>query len=181
MSSKFIRGLFRCAGIRTDVTVLADLLPTFARGQFVILQGKGKDVVVFCGFTTRVFLLPNQKRTLNIEHGEVFRFKPGDANTLESWVKEDTHDQEIQFEFDWFRLPKKVTGQRPVTKIKFGSEKRNEKCWFCPSSDPADLELFRAMILKIAAEETARRANVGDNSLANKARQYREKVFRREG
>ena len=125
MSNRFIRGLFRCAGIRTDVAQLNNLLPTLAGGQFVILHGRGKEVKVFCGFTTRVFLVAGQDRTLCIEHGVVFRFTRGDAETLGSWVPEKTQDESIWFEFDWFRLPKKARGQKPVTKIKFGSEKTN--------------------------------------------------------
>ncbi len=154
MQEILVRNLLRITGIKTDPHLLEHVLPGFANGQMLRQIGRGSSSKVHCGHISRVYVPDSSKKVIAIECIHLFEKRRGDPNNPSEWVMmEDLHHPVI-FDFDWFRLPQKPSERHPVPKLKLENVTKDMRCWLCPETDPAHLELFRLSIRRMICAES---------------------------
>lgn len=154
MQEILIRNLLRITGIKTDPNLLEPVLPGFANGQMLKQVGRGSSSRVHCGHIARVYLPNPLEKVVAIECVHLYEKRRGDPNNPSEWVMTEDLADPVLFEFDWFRLPQKPSERHPVPKLKLESAKDNTRCWLCPETDPAHLELFRLSIRRMICAES---------------------------
>jgi hypothetical protein len=154
MQDILIRNLLLITGIRTDPKLLEPVLPGFANGQMLKQVGRGSSSRVYCGHISRVYLPDPSRRIIAIDCIHLFEKRRGDPNNPSEWIMTEDIGDPISFEFDWFRLPQKPSERHPIPKLKLERTANDTRCWLCPETDPAHLELFRLSIRRMICAES---------------------------